>query len=146
MSDKKKKKVLLQKSIKSLSREQERKRGYYVDKMKGIFQNHIGEDKGITAWNLFYGMFGNPERYNLYEREFYWSAIMRLINYLKRNSHYFIINHKGKWFIPTTLKEYGYYEEKITSEIHGLKSSMKKCREYVEQKEWKKVLADKNKD
>jgi hypothetical protein len=109
------------------------------EKIKTIFKEKIGEENAINSWDLYTQLFGNPHRHSILQREFFWHLLTSIIKSMRKRTVYFIISHNDLWFIPKREHEGKYYEDRLNSEIEGLKSSIKRCKEYIQNKEWQKI-------
>lgn len=115
------------------------KRNAFVEKIKSIFKDRIGEENAICSWELFSKMFGNPNLHDLFKREFLWNMLRKMVTYLRNNTYFFIICYEDKWFIPKCESEGAYFTNKCKKEIGGLKNSIKRCNNYIKNEEWKKI-------
>jgi hypothetical protein len=138
--EKKKRQVLIPKKRENEQRLiYNQQRNLFLDKLKFIFKDRVGEAQAISSWQLFTELFGNPEHQNLYKREFLWDMTKKIINAMRKSTNFFIICHNEMWFIPQTKEEGRYYEDRLNSEIAGLKQSVIRCREYIRKKEWRQI-------
>lgn len=112
------------------------------EKIKAIFIKRIGEENAIGSWELYTEMFGNPNKHHILKREFFWNLLKSVINSMRKRTNYFIICHNEMWFIPKREQEGKYYENRLNSEIEGLKGSIKRCKEYIANQEWKTIGKD----
>jgi hypothetical protein len=135
----KKKKYLLRGAYRQHYADYQEKRENLLDKIKKMFKRRIGEENAISSWDAFEEVFGDPDIFDIYKREFLWKLFRGLTTYLRNNTDYFIISKKDLWFIPCTKKEGEYFTDRCKKEINGLKTSIKRCREYIEKKGWKKI-------
>jgi hypothetical protein len=141
---KKKRQILIPKREEDERRQEYFKhREIFIEKIKEIFKGRIGEQNAIGSWALFTEMFGSPHKYNIYKREFLWKMLKGIINNMRKNTNYFIICHSEMWFIPQTREEGKYYEDRLNSEITGLKESIKRLKVYIRNKEWKSIGGEK---
>jgi len=140
---KEKKKYLLRGAYRQHYADYQEKRESLLDRIKTIFRKRIGEENAISSWSIFEEIFGDPDIFDIYKREFLWKLFRGLVTYLRNKTDYFIISKKDMWFIPKREKEGAYFTDRCKNEIDGLKSSIKRCKEYIKNAEWKKIVQDK---
>lgn len=111
------------------------------EKLKEVFSKCIGEENGISKYELYKEVFDispnleedeNTAIANAYRLSF-------IIRELRRERAYFIINNNDNFFIPCRIEEADIYAKILDNDIKYMKKAKEDCYEYVKNKKWKEI-------
>jgi hypothetical protein len=113
----------------------------FVKRMKQVFRGHVGEEKSITAYDLFVKFYNvNPEDVEYFRRMFMWSGLKKLLRYMRTRKIAFVIDMKEKYFILQTQREANFYRGMNDSVKERLDKASDRADEWVQDKKWKDFL------
>lgn len=107
--------------------------------LKKEFAKHIGEENSITIPEILKKHFEDYEDWSVWKKYTYIDILKKGISIVRRQGDCFIINKSGNYFVIKTQDEADYYKNILTKDIVGMKKSIKKADEWVEEKKWKKL-------
>lgn len=126
-------------SYECLTREQTIKTVYELrQKLLSIFRDHIGYDDGIFPVELFEEVFDiNPQKINIYKREYWWNFLKRVMQGLRSDGTLFIINDRVRLYILKTEEEGKKYKKRLGNTIKELRKSQGKADDWIRRKKWR---------
>jgi len=116
---------------------QKKKRG--INLLVEIFQNHIGEQNGITIKDIFNQYYDNPSNISDYEIYFKFCNLQRMFNYLRKKTNAFVVLKNGYYFVVTNHAEAEQYLARLENTKKQISEMIKKCSRAIDEKLWQKL-------
>ena len=113
---------------------------YTLTRLMALFKSAVGKENGVTLGEVYHAVYGKSN-VNNYVRLYRVSVLYNAIQWLKRNTNYFIISgfndEQRVWFVASNINEANNYSREINNRIAGLKKMEKMCYGYVKNKGYK---------
>ena len=110
-----------------------------MSKLKNLFRDAIGKDKGKTLSEIYREIYGKVDD-TPFVRMYRINMILASISAMKKHSNYFIISSKRGvnrvWFVVKDYDEAGEYCSDCDRKIVGLKIMKERCVTAVEEKHY----------
>lgn len=112
-----------------------------IEMLKKEFRKHIGEENGISLSDLLEKLFpeSEEERWSIWKRYTYIDILRKLIGIIRRKKGVFIMYKKGMYFVMKNQDEADYYKDTLKRDIVGMKKSIVKADEWVEEEKWRDI-------
>lgn len=105
------------------------------EKLRKIFKYHIGKENAISAYDLFFQVWGKrPDSLNVFEKAYLWNTIRNILNKLRSVSELFVVNNGYEYYVLKTMNEYEEYAAKVDRLITGLKESKGRALSWVKRR------------
>jgi len=115
-------------------------------KVVEVMTDHIGEDNPIESADFFEKVYGHhPDDFDIYERKFYWDAILKANSRLRLDNKLFIITRYLKSFVLQSYEELEAYHKNLDSRKRALEKLRKNSEIWVNKKSWRKLKKKKKK-
>lgn len=110
------------------------------EKIKKLFQHHIGQANHVTPYVVFETILGvKPDFIDIWKRMYWWTIIKRVMSQMRSDGSLFIINKKRYLFVLQTEGEAKEFKEGIDRDIKNLKLTKKRADAWVHEEKWKHV-------
>lgn len=111
-----------------------------IRKLRTLFKSHIGKENSISPIEVFYYVFNqNPERTDIFKRNYLWSIIKGVLRNLRREGVLFVINEGRELYVLKTKEESLRFRKRIDSCINELKEIQNKADIWVKKRMYKNI-------
>jgi len=114
----------------------------WVILLKKEFAFHNGEDNGITIPLLLKKYFKDYDEWNVWKKYSYIDITKKAIGFIRRKENVFLINKNSLFFVLKTQEEAEYYKAILKRDIIGMKKSIIKADEWVQEEKWKTLTKE----
>lgn len=117
-----------------------------LEKMKNIFQKHIGSKNPITKAKLFKAIYGDPSIYDPYEMWHNWMRIRQTMNWMRKATKYFVVCKQNdkyssiwEYYIVVDMADADTYKSILKGTKRKIDFMLKRCDEAINKRFWKDV-------
>lgn len=104
------------------------------------FRKHIGFEQACYPAQIFEASLSvNAEELSIYEREYWWNIIKKVMKNLRSSEQLFVIHRGNKWFVLFNTQEAKQYCGMLDNTITALGNSQKKARKWVRNQSWRNI-------
>lgn len=105
----------------------------FNERLFDLMGNHIGEQNGIKAAQLFLKFYGNsPISMNKYEAIFMWQKLQQAMNHLRKKTNMFIVFKNGVYFVVTNHDEASQYRKRLQTTVKQTSALLERLDEVIE--------------
>ena len=109
-------------------------------KLIKVFRSHIGLENAITPVQLFQEVFRvDPDSVNVFQRNYWWGIIERVLRQLRSEETLFVINKRVKLFVLRSQDELTLYKKGVDAHIENLKGMKVKADRWISEEKWRDI-------